>query len=170
MRDAPAMRLKGLLPLFLAVGCSPAPPPQATPPAATVLVPAAPIARASGTPTTEARPAEPRPAPTAADSSSTPEAPSPPEREPSEAEVKACTARGGKIEPVCMMGELACVVRYRDAGKRCTDKSECAGECLYEGDDSPQVNAVGRCQRTSDPCGCKAPVVHGRVQPALCAD
>jgi hypothetical protein len=74
------------------------------------------------------------------------------------------------MEPVCMLGELTCVLRYRDGGKRCSDKGDCTGECLYEGDDTPASKASGKCQRTSDPCGCKAPIHHGRVEPALCAD
>jgi hypothetical protein len=87
------------------------------------------------------------------------------------AEEKACAARGGKIEPVCMMGNLECVLRYRDGGKRCTDKKDCTGDCLYEGSAPPPVEkAVGACQRTSDPCGCKAPIVKGQVRPALCRD
>jgi hypothetical protein len=166
MRDDDEMRAAALV-SFAAIACA-QPPPPAPPvvtaepvPPATAEPPTAPAAAASSNATA---PPEERPA----------DAPEPaserPERKPSAAEVQACTARGGTIEPVCMMGELACVVRYRDAGKRCSDKADCLGECLYEGDDSPQANAVGRCQRTSDPCGCKAPILRGRVQPALCAD
>jgi len=92
------------------------------------------------------------------------------EQRPTAAETRACAARGGTIQPICMMGELACVVRYRDAGKRCSDKRDCTGECLYEGPDPPPERATGTCQRTSDPCGCKAPIHHGHAEPALCAD
>lgn len=75
------------------------------------------------------------------------------------------------MQPVCMMGKLECVVRYRDGGKRCTDKKDCIGDCLYEGSGPPpSANAVGACQRTSDPCGCKIPIVGGRVRPGLCVD
>ncbi len=94
----------------------------------------------------------------------------PVEQGPSAAEKRACAARGGTIQPICMMGELACVIRYRDGGKRCSDKRDCTGECLYEGPDPPPVRATGSCERTSDPCGCKAPVHHGHVEPTLCAD
>ncbi|HMJ14538.1 MAG TPA: hypothetical protein VK524_24165 [Polyangiaceae bacterium] len=74
------------------------------------------------------------------------------------------------MQRVCMLGELACVVRYRDGGKRCSDKRDCMGECLYESPDPAPPKAVGNCQRTSDPCGCKAPIHHGRVEPAVCVD
>lgn len=86
------------------------------------------------------------------------------------AEEKACAARGGKIQPVCMLGTLECVLRFRDGGKRCTDKRDCAGQCLYEGPHPAPTQAVGACQRTSDPCGCKAPIVNGSVRPAFCVD
>src|SRR5262249_6278598 len=56
--------------------------------------------------------------------------PQPAEQRPTSAETRACAARGGTIEPVCMLGELMCVVRYRDGGKPCSDKSDCVGECL----------------------------------------
>jgi hypothetical protein len=92
------------------------------------------------------------------------------QQRPTAADKRACAARGGTIQPICMMGELACVIRYRDGGKRCTDKHDCIGECLYEGPDPPPPKAIGTCQRTSDPCGCKAPIHHGQVEPALCAD
>src|ERR1051326_6565248 len=78
--------------------------------------------------------------------------PQPAEQRPTSAETRACAARGGTIEPVCMLGELMCVVRYRDGGKECSDKSDCLGECLYEGSEPAPPNAVGRCQRTNDPC------------------
>ncbi len=91
-------------------------------------------------------------------------------RQPTAAETRRCAARGGTIQPVCMAGELACVVRYRDGGKRCSDKRDCTGECLYEGNDPAPEKAIGACQRTSDPCGCKAVVHDGHVEPTLCAD
>jgi hypothetical protein len=74
------------------------------------------------------------------------------------------------MQPVCMAGKLACVVRYRDAGKRCSDKRDCMGQCLYEGQDPPPPNAVGSCQRTNDPCGCRAAIRDGRVQSTVCID
>ena len=97
-------------------------------------------------------------------------APEPPRGGATADETRQCRARGGTIQPVCMLGELACVVRYRDGGKRCSDKRDCTGECLYDGPGPAPLTGFGTCQRTSDPCGCKAPIHHGRVQPALCID
>jgi hypothetical protein len=93
------------------------------------------------------------------------------EQAPDPSDVKACAARGGKIQRVCMMGAFECVVRHRDGGKRCSDGRECSsGKCVYEGRHPAPKNATGGCQRDSDPCGCRAFVVGGRVQPALCVD
>ena len=89
---------------------------------------------------------------------------------PTAAETRECAARGGTIQAICMLGELACVVHYRDGGKRCRDKRDCTGQCLYEGPTPPPAQAAGSCQRTSDPCGCKAPIHKGRVEAALCVD
>lgn len=107
-------------------------------------------------------PPQPAPAPP-------PAGPSSPQ--PTAAEIKACAARGGKIQPVCMLGGLECVIRFRDGGKKCTDKKDCTGECLFEGSSPPPSGkASGACQRTSDPCGCKIPIVAGKVQPGICVD
>lgn len=160
------MRLRGGVVLALVTACAPSPSPRDPTPVQVPSVPPAP-----STPADEAAPRVEAPveAPSAP-APGTPE-PDPAEgRKPSLAEEKECAARGGKIEPVCMSAELVCVVRYRDAGKRCTDKKDCLGECLYEGPDPPPAKPAGRCQRTSDPCGCKAPIVGGQVQPTLCAD
>jgi hypothetical protein len=163
--------------LVLFAGCAPSPRPGSPPPVAPRPVtpePAehAPPATSEGT-TPASQPADESPAeapPTAALEPATPPSSSPCERTPSAAEVQQCRARGGTIQRVCMMGTLTCVVRYRDAGKRCTDGADCTGDCLYEGEDPPPENLVGSCQRTSDPCGCKAVIVGGEVQPALCVD
>ncbi|HVH44976.1 MAG TPA: hypothetical protein VM925_21635 [Labilithrix sp.] len=84
----------------------------------------------------------------------------------------ACTARGGTMRPVCMVQQMTCVVTYADAGKSCSDKENCTGECIYEGDESaPKRGPVaGVCQRTSDPCGCRAVVRAGKVMPTVCTD
>jgi len=170
------MRVPGYVLVAAVTGCvTPRAPPPAPPSGA---VPAAPAER----PATETRapaiddataseepPAEPAPH----ESTSPPPPPAEPAaQEPATTpvEAKACAARGGTIQPVCMLGKLECVVRYRDAGNPCTDGAQCLGECLYEGEDPPPAKPVGRCQRTSDPCGCKAPIVSGRVEPALCVD
>ena len=79
-------------------------------------------------------------------------------------------AAGGKAEPGA---RFAC---YADAGKACTSGSECAGDCLVPNDRASRIlqpgqKAVGRCQATASPFGCRATVENGRVAaPWVCRD
>ena len=81
-----------------------------------------------------------------------------------------CQAVGGTMRPVCMMGNISCVVRYADAGRVCSDGDDCQGNCRAESLDRTTGPITGRCQETSDPCGCFANVEDGRVDAALCVD
>lgn len=87
-------------------------------------------------------------------------------------DVAACTAKGGTVRPVCRMQRPACVIAYSDAGKTCSDKSDCQGRCLYEGEapTNSAATVTGQCQASSDPCGCFTTVVQGRMGPGLCVD
>ena len=88
-------------------------------------------------------------------------------------EAAACRARGGEWRPVCMRQIPRCLTRFPDAGRRCTDNSQCAGRrCLYQGPigAAPAGPVTGACAATDDPCGCTAEVVNGRVANAMCAD
>ncbi len=71
-----------------------------------------------------------------------------------------------------MFGLPACVLRYQDAGKRCSDSSQCEGRCLANGDSFPAEGkeAVGECQPTSDSCGCWAEIRDGRALRPVCVD
>jgi hypothetical protein len=85
----------------------------------------------------------------------------------------ACQAKGGSLHPVCRMATPICVVRYRDAGKACTDNSQCLGECVTSSTtrrpfwpwDKP---AVGVCSPDNDPCGCKTEIIGGKPQDYIC--
>jgi hypothetical protein len=46
---------------------------------------------------------------------------------PESAAAADCIARNGTMQPVGRMQTMQCVVRYADAGKRCTDSDQCAG-------------------------------------------
>ena len=86
---------------------------------------------------------------------------------------EACTKNGGTWRPVCLMGTPACVMPYSDAGKPCTDKKECQGQCRYEGNGEtppPGTKVTGACQRTTDPCGCFGVVADGKLEAMLCVD
>ncbi len=65
-----------------------------------------------------------------------------------------CQASGGRWQRVCMMGTLACVRAYADAGKTCRNGTDCQGRrCLQTaeagGGTQPQT---GRCIVNDDPC------------------
>lgn len=86
-------------------------------------------------------------------------------------DVLACLNHGGVIKGVCMSGLPTCVQQYLDAGKKCSDSSECAGECRIEHDFVKEKSpAVGYCSADDDPCGCFQVIKSGVAQAALCVD
>ncbi len=83
-----------------------------------------------------------------------------------------CAARGGTMQAVGRAQTMQCVVKYADAGKRCTTGSDCAGDCRVEGAPFPREGAaaVGVCQADSRPFGCHATVENGKATAAICVD
>lgn len=82
-----------------------------------------------------------------------------------------CGAIGGNWRPVCLMGKPACVVPYADAGKSCSDSSECSGQCVTKDmGTAPETATRGVCTANSDPCGCFQLVEKGKAGYPLCAD
>ena len=53
-----------------------------------------------------------------------------------------CAARGGTMQAVGRAQTMQCVVRYADAGKRCTTGSDCAGDCRVETTPFPEAGAA----------------------------
>ena len=84
----------------------------------------------------------------------------------------ACSARGGTMRPVGRMQSLQCVVRYSDAGKRCTSGEQCQGDCrVPAGTEVPDGQpTVGACQSANVRFGCFANVENGRATSILCID
>lgn len=82
----------------------------------------------------------------------------------------ACAAKGGSIQPVGKAQIPTCVVPYADAGKACTDKSQCEGACVLEGNLEPANEVTGQCQKTNRQFGCYAKVVNGKTTGAICVD
>jgi hypothetical protein len=82
-----------------------------------------------------------------------------------------CKASGGKVQGVCMFGLPACVRQYSDAGKICTDKSDCEGQCVQK---EPWALAgaktTGVREVSNDPCGCQSVVVAGMATKGVCWD
>lgn len=81
-----------------------------------------------------------------------------------------CSAKGGSIQPVGKAQIPTCVVLYADAGKACTDKSQCEGACILEGNLEPASDVTGQCQKNNRQFGCYAKVVNGKSTGAICVD
>ena len=99
----------------------------------------------------------------------TAEAPEPPTMSVS---ASACTARGGQMQQVGRMQSWQCVVKYADAGKRCTDASQCEGQCEIAGNSGIAAGtaATGVCQADSNRFGCRTTVENGKAGNTLCID
>ena len=81
----------------------------------------------------------------------------------------SCAARGGSLQPVGRLQRPACVVPYADAGKTCSDKADCQGACIAEGNlDTPAT--TGQCQKTNVQFGCYAKLVNGKAAATICVD
>lgn len=91
----------------------------------------------------------------------------PPPHNMTEAE---CKVAGGGWGPVGLMGTPACTIKSPDAGKVCSDSSECAGDCWSQEVGAAGTKGTGFCQPTNMPFGCHSEVKGGILQPALCAD
>jgi putative hemolysin len=84
-----------------------------------------------------------------------------------------CLARGGRMQPIGRMQSMQCVIAYADAGRRCTDSDQCAGQCRVADvttRPAPGASAVGQCQADSNPSGCYTTVENGRAQATICVD
>ena len=89
------------------------------------------------------------------------------------AEEAACTEKGGEWRPVCRMQQPACVAKFADGGKECSDGDDCAGQCLARSEAGfvQEGKAVtGFCAVNDDPCGCKQTVENGMASAAICID
>lgn len=99
----------------------------------------------------------------------TAEAPEPPTMSVS---TSACTARGGEMQQVGRAQTWQCVVKYADAGRRCTDASQCEGQCEIAGNSgiAPGTATAGVCQADSNRFGCRTTVENGKAGNTLCID
>jgi hypothetical protein len=83
-----------------------------------------------------------------------------------------CTARGGAMRPVGRMQSVRCVIRYADAGKRCTDGGQCRGDCRAEPSDGLREGApaAGVCQAENVRFGCFTTIEGGKAEATICID
>jgi hypothetical protein len=83
----------------------------------------------------------------------------------------ACEAGGGEVRQEGMLGMYRCVKPYADAGKACSGKADCEGQCRFEGDAPTDGSPVtGACQRDDSPFGCYSEVEDGKIIHAICVD
>ena len=82
---------------------------------------------------------------------------------------KACNAAGGLCGYAGRCFGQACIKRTRDAGRRCTDGSQCESACLAPRGATPGPGS-GTCSPTQITLGCHAFVSRGRVGRVVCGD
>ena len=82
-----------------------------------------------------------------------------------------CQAEGGSVRGVGMFGTPACVKPFPDAGKACSDKSECQGLCKAPENSVVGSRSEGTCQKdTHDIHGCYDKIERGAVVGGVCLD
>ncbi|MGE8237745.1 MAG: hypothetical protein ACN6PQ_15840 [Stenotrophomonas indicatrix] len=82
-----------------------------------------------------------------------------------------CRAAGGTLQPLGRLQRVQCVIPYADAGKSCSSKSDCSGQCLASAEVTAGAVATGTCQRdVSQNFGCRQRIDGGRAQGTLCVD
>jgi len=83
----------------------------------------------------------------------------------------ACAAAGGSLQPLGRLQRVQCVVPYADAGKVCSAKADCSGQCLATRDVAPGTAARGVCQRdVSQNFGCRQRIDGGVAMGTICVD
>jgi hypothetical protein len=86
-------------------------------------------------------------------------------------DIEECERNGGYVQGVCMFGIPACIIPFSDAGKPCSDSSECEGLCwnedwgLRQGD-----KAAGQCTANAQECKCGVEIRGGVVDGGICED
>lgn len=93
----------------------------------------------------------------------------------SKEEASSCVGQGGR-ESRAPFGTPICQILYRDAGKTCSGKADCQGQCLS---DAPErANSVrigtpvaGKCEAETSTFGCYGKVEDGKLAEAYaCVD
>ena len=83
------------------------------------------------------------------------------------AQAQQCRASGG-YESRAPFGTPMCQKRFADAGKTCTGKAECLGQCFIDTPDRTSaftvgMPAIGRCQAEEQTFGCYGRVEDGKL-------
>lgn len=85
---------------------------------------------------------------------------------------KECLAKGGTYTQQGRLQMYRCVMNFSDAGKSCSDSSECQGSCLSSDTDiaAGTSNLTGTCAATDSPFGCRQIIEGGVSKGTLCVD
>ena len=99
-------------------------------------------------------------------------APAPEASQPSrEARDVDCQAAGGTLQRLGRLQREQCVIPYADAGKACSRKSDCTGQCLAGAEVAAGSAATGTCQRdVRQNFGCRQRIDDGKAQGTICVD
>lgn len=82
-----------------------------------------------------------------------------------------CQAAGGTLQPLGRLQRVQCVIPYADAGKACSTRSDCSGQCLAATEVVAGSKATGTCQRDiRENFGCHQRIDGGVAQGTLCVD
>jgi len=82
-----------------------------------------------------------------------------------------CLARGGNWTHIGLPGmPKRCDLKATDGGKKCTDSSQCEGECMAPEAAQEGDTIEGSCSEYILVFGCKRFVEDGRVGMTICAD
>ena len=82
-----------------------------------------------------------------------------------------CQAAGGTLQRLGRLQREQCVIPYADAGKACSGKSDCTGQCLAGGEVAAGSTTTGTCQRdASQNFGCRQRIEDGKAQGTICVD
>ncbi|UWX03892.1 hypothetical protein H1235_15690 [Pseudoxanthomonas sp. NC8] len=83
----------------------------------------------------------------------------------------ACAAQGGTVRRVGMSAAPTCVIPYPDAGRICSDNSDCIGSCRADPGAIIGDAGTGTCQRDSqDVFDCYLEIEAGVVVGGMCVN
>lgn len=89
------------------------------------------------------------------------------------AEKADCENAGGQILKRGRLQAEHCVQPYPDAGRSCTDATDCLGRCLLEVEVEnpvPGTASVGVCQADTNDFGCRTFINGGKIEGTICID
>ncbi len=89
------------------------------------------------------------------------------------AEKADCEKAGGEVLKRGRLRAEHCVQPYPDAGKECSDASDCLGRCLLEVEIEnpvPGTASTGVCQADTNDFGCQTLINGGKMEGTICID